>query len=531
MAGGEMWTQLGSSLAGLMFVWAMFKQYCPFEMEGHLKKYTQKLVSLLYPYIEVTFHEFTSESFYERSKAYGAIQRYLTTNSTTRAKRLKADMVRDSKSLVLSMDDYEEITDEFKGIKVWWASNKNIPRSQVISFYGDEEKRFYKLKFHRRDREIVFGSYLNHVMDEGKAIEVKSRKRKLYTNNRNEQWAGRYQRTMWSSVVFEHPATFDTLALEAKKKKEIMNDLITFTKSKDYYKKIGKSWKRGYLLFGPPGTGKSTMIAAMANLLEYDVYDLELTAVKDNTELRKLLIDTSNKSIIVIEDIDCSLDLTGQRKKKEEKDEEGDEKDPVSKKKKEDQEKSNESSKVTLSGLLNFIDGLWSACGGERIIVFTTNYVEKLDPALIRRGRMDKHIELSYCSFEAFKVLARNYLDLESHDLFEMIGKLLEETKISPADVAENLMPKSDDEDAADACLANLIKAIEKAKEEAKVKAEEEEKEKERAKAEEEKKAKAEKEEKEKAEKEEKDKEKEQKSDEEVKEKKTAGEEVKENGG
>ncbi|KAH7845468.1 hypothetical protein Vadar_002580 [Vaccinium darrowii] len=253
------------------------------------------------------------------------------------------------------------------------------------------------------------------------------------------------------------------------------------------------------------------MIVAMANLLEYDVYDLELTAVKDNTELRKLLIDTSSKSIIVIENIDCSLDLTGQRKKKEEKDEEGDAKVPISKKKKEDQEKSNESSKVTLSGLLNFIDGFWSTCGGERIIVFTTNYVEKLDPALIRRGRMDKHIELSYCCFEAFKVLARNYLDLESHDMFETIGSLLKETKISPADVAENLMPKSAEEDV-DACLGKLIKAIEKAKEEAKLKVEEEEEEEEKEKAEEEKKAKAE------------------KSDEEEKEKKTTGEEVKENG-
>ncbi|KAG5527393.1 hypothetical protein RHGRI_028318 [Rhododendron griersonianum] len=258
------------------------------------------------------------------------------------------------------------------------------------------------------------------------------------------------------------------------------------------------------------------MIAAMANLLEYDVYDLELIAVKDYTELRKLLNDTSNKSIIVIEDIDCSLDLTGQRKKEEEKDGEGDGKDPVSKKKKEDEEKSNESSKVTLSGLLNFINGLWFACRSKKIIVFTTNYVEKLDPAMIRRGRMDKHIELSYCCFEAFKVLARNYLDLESHHQYETIGKLLEETKMSLADVAENLMPKFGDEDA-DACLANLIKAIEKAKEEVKVKAEEEEEE-ERVKAEEEKKVKAEKEEKE------------QKSDEAVKEKKTAGEEVKENG-
>lgn len=47
----------------------------------------------------------------------------------------------------------------------------------------------------------------------------------------------------------------------------------------------------------------------------YDLYDLELTAVKDNTELRKLLIETSSKSIIVIEDIDCSIDLTGKLSK------------------------------------------------------------------------------------------------------------------------------------------------------------------------------------------------------------------------
>ena len=245
--------------------------------------------------------------------------------------------------------------------------------------------------------------------------------------------------------------------------------------------------------------------------LDYDIYDLELTSVKNNTELRMLLIETRNKSIIVIEDIDCSLDLTGQRKKKKETNEE-EKKDPIRKMEKEGESKE---SKVTLSGLLNVIDGLWSTCGEERLIIFTTNYVEKLDPALIRRGRMDKHIELSYCCFEAFKVLAKNYLDLDSHHLFASIRRLLEETNMTPADVAENLMPKSVTGDPGTTCLESLIQALETAKEEARVKAEKEAKEKE----EEEERLKGEKEGKEK-----------EATAGEVKEKETSGEKEKQNG-
>lgn len=213
------------------------------------------------------------------------------------------------------------------------------------------------------------------------------------------------------------------------------------------------------------------MIAAMANHLGYDIYDLELTAVRDNTELRRLLIETSSKSIIVIEDIDCSLDLTGQRRKKKKEKKESGEEEKEPKKKEEKEENENKSSQVTLSGLLNFIDGLWSACGGERLIVFTTNYVEKLDPALIRKGRMDKHIELSFCKFEAFKVLAMNYHKLEYHRLFPKISELFEEADMTPADVAEHLMPKSISGEAT-LCLESLIQGLEKAKEEVKLKAE-----------------------------------------------------------
>lgn len=470
---GDMFAQVGSVIASLMFVWAMFKQYFPYELRDRLEKYTQKAFTFVYPYIQITFHEFIGERLM-RSEAYSAIETYLSSSSSMQAKRLKAEVVKNNQSLVLSMDDHEEVADEYKGVKLWWASGKNVFKSQTLSFYQiTDEKRYYKLRFHKRHRDLIIGPYLNHVLKEGRALKVKNRQRKLYTNN------GSY----WSHVVFEHPATFKTLALEPEKKKEIIDDLITFSQAEEFYSRIGRAWKRGYLLYGPPGTGKSTMVAAMANLLNYDIYDLELTAVKDNTELRKLLIETSSKAIVVIEDIDCSLDLTGQRSKKKEEEKQGDDKEQKPKSPKEERDGKN--SQVTLSGLLNFIDGLWSACGGERLIVFTTNFVEKLDPALIRKGRMDKHIELSYCSFEAFKVLADNYLRLESHHLFDKISALLKEAKMTPADVAEHLMPKTVPGNA-EACLESLIEALETAKEEAKLKAEEAAREKESSSAKEE---------------------------------------------
>ncbi|KAL3720194.1 hypothetical protein ACJRO7_005080 [Eucalyptus globulus] len=81
---------------------------------------------------------------------------------------------------------------------------------------------------------------------------------------------------------------------------------------------------------------------------------------------------------------------------------------------------------------------------------------------------MDKHIEMSYCRFKWFKVLVRNYLGVKLHLQFAMVTQLLDETKMTPADMAENLMPKSDDENE-EAYLEGLIEALEKAKEDVRI--------------------------------------------------------------
>ncbi|WJZ81583.1 hypothetical protein VitviT2T_001420 [Vitis vinifera] len=115
---------------------------------------------------------------------------------------------------------------------------------------------------------------------------------------------------------------------------------------------------------------------------------------------------------------------------------------------------------LTLSGLLNFIDGLWSSCGDERIIVFTTNHKDRIDPALLRPGRMDMHIHMSYCTPYGFKTLASNYLGVSNHRLFTEIERLITEVEVTPAEIAEELM-KSEE---ADVALEGLIEFLKRAK-------------------------------------------------------------------
>ncbi|XP_047088879.1 AAA-ATPase At3g28580-like [Lolium rigidum] len=419
-------------------------------------RHARRFAAIVDPYLSVTVAEYDGGGRMRRAEAYEEVKAYLAETTSRDARHLRAEGAKGADRLMLSMVDGEEVADvllpeEGGGTVFWWAYSKAPPQQQDWRWGGgnQESRHYYRLFFLDRHRDVVLNTYLPRVRREGRAVMVKNRRRKLSTNISSHEW---------THVTFEHPKTFATLAMDPAKKKEILDDLDTFKNGKDYYARVGKAWKRGYLLHGPPGTGKSAMIAAMANHLDYDVYDIELTSVHSNTELRKLFIQTKSKSIIVIEDIDCSLDLTGARGKKKDSEEDN-------KAAKADSDgKKDTRSKVTLSGLLNFIDGLWSACGGERIIVFTTNHLEKLDPALIRRGRMDKHIEMSYCGAPAFEFLASTYLGVQEHELFATVGALLQEVDMTPADVAENLTPKSINDDA-DSCLRGLVAALEKAKE------------------------------------------------------------------
>jgi chaperone BCS1 len=419
----------------------------------HLRRPVRRFLPFLDPFVTIDIAakpEDHSYSYYnskaKSSDAYAEVLAYLSVVCSRDARQLRAEGADEGHGFVLSLREGQEVADEFRGVTMWWSAVVEDKASHRSS------GRCCRLTFHEKHRRLVVDEYLPHVRRTGQDVTVGNRPRRLYTNKNNRDY-GSPRDEVWSYINFDHPTTFDTLAMDPDEKQSIMDDLDDFRNNKDYYRRIGRAWKRGYLLHGPPGTGKSTMIAAMANYLNYDIYDIELTSLQTNGDLRKLFVETTGKSIIVIEDIDCSLDLTGSR---------------ASMMPQRDVVEKSHDRMVTLSGLLNFLDGLWSAHSGERIIVITTNRPEMLDPALIRPGRMDMHVEMSYCKFGAFMTLAKNYLGVDAHPLFYDVEELLQVADMTPADVAECLMMPSERtaRRSVDACLARLVDELKKKREE-----------------------------------------------------------------
>ncbi|KAL9393944.1 hypothetical protein Peur_013229 [Populus x canadensis] len=148
------------------------------------------------------------------------------------------------------------------------------------------ELKWYELCFHKRHACMIRNKYLPCILQMAKKIKDQNRVVKFYTT--------RGGRDGWSckgkGINLDHPMTFDTLAMDGNLKQKVTEDLDKFIKGKECYKRIGKVWKRGYLLYGPLGTGKSSLIAAMANHLNFDIYNLKLSAVSSDPSLEFLLL-------------------------------------------------------------------------------------------------------------------------------------------------------------------------------------------------------------------------------------------------
>ncbi|KAK3125171.1 hypothetical protein QOZ80_7BG0601200 [Eleusine coracana subsp. coracana] len=393
---------------------------------------------------------------YNENHLFEAARAYVATRIDPRAMRrlcLARSRVQDpdasgggsSWNTILCMEPGGVTTDVFDGVEFKWTSVETENEGKKGKGSGNSGPlESLELSFDAEHADVALDRYVPFVMATAEDMMRRDRALRIFMNE------GR----SWHGITHHHPATFDTLAMDPARKHSIIADLDRFLKRREYYRRIGKAWKRGYLLYGPPGTGKSSLVAAMANHLRFNIYDLDLSEVRLNSALQRLLIAMPNKSILLIEDIDCCFDAAASRETADvledpdytsDSDDEG----PAPR-------AALPNKGITLSGLLNFIDGLWSTCGEERIIVFTTNYKDRLDTALLRPGRMDMHVYMGYCCWEAFKTLAWNYFLVNDHPLFGEIQELLSQVEVTPAEVSEMLL-RSEDIDVALRVLAEFL--------------------------------------------------------------------------
>lgn len=264
----------------------------------------------------------------------------------------------------------------------------------------------------------------------------------------------------WMRCMARNPRPLSTVILNEKVKEDLVSDVADYLDpvTRRWYANRGIPYRRGYLLYGPPGTGKSSLSVSLAGHFNMNIYIVSLNGVAATEEtLAVLFNDLPRRCIVLLEDIDTA-GLTHTRESSSSdksknssgsdndsdsdsgsdsdtsdssEDEDG-KKDGSDDKKKTDGDKDTEDSsssrsskkdkagRLSLSGLLNILDGVASQEG--RILIMTTNHVEKLDKALIRPGRVDMMVKFDRADRDMMGALFRSIFATLEGDGMQVAG-------------------------------------------------------------------------------------------------------------
>ena len=210
---------------------------------------------------------------------------------------------------------------------------------------------------------------------------------------------------------------FSTLYLKEHDDHKLSSTLNNFKHKKCIYKELGLPYKFGVMLYGPPGSGKSSTILAIASYLQKDIYYVDLTNIKTNNDLKtifnKVNNDVANGGIIVMEDIDVMTNIVHDRALN-----------------------NYENTDLTLECFLNLLQGSLTKDGS--IFIATTNNIDILDPAFIRDGRFDVKLNLSECDHYQMNKIYKKFF---SKTIPDKLIKRLPEGTITPATFISKLTP------------------------------------------------------------------------------------------
>jgi len=218
----------------------------------------------------------------------------------------------------------------------------------------------------------------------------------------------------WTSIKsFVDKRGFDTLFFNNNIKEEIMDHIDNWEKCADTFKERGLIHKTGILVYGKAGTGKSTLAKALASELDYDLVSID-TSTFDNINLIELTNAINNdniKVVIFIDEIDAIF-------------------------KSRDDAEATDNQKVRVTKLLSFLDGVNSP--NNCIFVATTNYYDRLDAAITRKGRFDKVIELTDINKDTAHKMCESF-GLSEDSIAKILNK--HKTKsINPAELQDEII-------------------------------------------------------------------------------------------
>jgi SpoVK/Ycf46/Vps4 family AAA+-type ATPase len=198
------------------------------------------------------------------------------------------------------------------------------------------------------------------------------------------------------------PREFDTLYFSNREIEKIVSFLDKFKNNEDFYNNKHIKYKTGILLYGKPGTGKTSLSNAIANYYNRSILNIDISNF-DKIDLsyitQAINVDKQNY-IVLLEDIDTLfLNRNSDDLNKEEN--------------------------SIVNRLLQFLDSNTSP--NNVIFIATTNHIDRLDEALLRHGRFDLKVEVDEIDEKTAYTFGRDFT-LDDNSIAEILDKYIEDT-------------------------------------------------------------------------------------------------------
>ena len=226
--------------------------------------------------------------------------------------------------------------------------------------------------------EEILNEFVNDGLEQSRQTDQK--RISIYSYDPNHGW----------KYLSELPKrSLDTVYLDPAEKRKIQEDINAFVQDEQEYHELGIPYKRCYMFQGTPGSGKTSLIFALASMLRRDIGIFHFSSEINDTLFISAISQLPPDRILVLEDFDA---LFVNR-------------DPLNQ------------NHVSLSALLNVLDGV---CRKDRMLTFiTANYISQIDPALIRPGRVDYIMKFTHATTKQIRQMYdrfRQHLDQPRRD-------------------------------------------------------------------------------------------------------------------